>query len=87
MSQGFVKNNPPFFMAWKFSSNVSMYIPSIILDYVHAHLDGRGWYMDLLKRDIPHSKLELDRSCQAFALQLPSSTLDLPMPSFAILNK
>jgi hypothetical protein len=27
-----------------------MYTPTIILYYVHAHLDGGGWSLDLLKR-------------------------------------
>jgi hypothetical protein len=62
MSQGHVKKDPLFFMAWKFSSNASMYTPSIILHYVHAHLDGGGWYMGLPTRIIPHSKLELYRT-------------------------
>jgi hypothetical protein len=60
MFYGCVKKNPPFFMTWKFSSLASMYTrPSIILDYVHAHLDGRGWHIELPKGIIPHFKLEL----------------------------
>jgi hypothetical protein len=42
--QGHVKKDPFFFMAWKFFSNASMYILSIMLDYAHDHLDGREWY-------------------------------------------
>jgi hypothetical protein len=63
MFQGFVKKDPPFFMAWKFSSNVSMYTLSIISNYVRAHLDGGGLYMDLPKGDIPHFELDLCQAC------------------------
>jgi hypothetical protein len=67
-------------MAWKFSSNASMYTPFTISYYVHGHLDGGGWYMDLPTWLIPYSKLELYQICQAFALQLPIGIpIDLPI--------
>jgi hypothetical protein len=60
MVQGCLKKYPPFFVAWKFSFKVSiMYTPTIILDYVHAHLNGGRWYLDLLKRVILHLELKL----------------------------
>ncbi len=81
MVQGHLKKDPPFFLAWKFSSNASMHTSTNILDYVHAHLDGGGLYLDLPKRVILHLELEvLYWTCQALALQLEESTqVDLPI--------
>jgi hypothetical protein len=73
--QGWLKKYPPFFMAWKFSFKVSIiYTPTIILDYVHAHLNGRRWYLDLLKGIIFHLELKLYWTYQALALQLLEGT-------------
>jgi hypothetical protein len=57
-----------------------MHTSTNILDYVHAHLDGGGWYLDLPKSIILHSKLELYWACQTLILQLPKGTqVDFPI--------
>ncbi len=74
------KKDPHLFMAQKSFSNASKYTIFIISNSIHAHLDGRGWYMDLPKGNISHFELELYWDCQAFAFQLPIGTqVDLPI--------